>query len=84
MIGVQENNKRGDLAFCEVPSCKLNEKERPSMVGLISFSSFAPPEALLFVTKPKPVETGTLSHFKTLLASFIPEQRVVLLLIRFA
>jgi hypothetical protein len=42
------------------------------MVALISFSSFAPPEALLFVRKPKPAGTGTLLHFKILLASFMP------------
>jgi hypothetical protein len=45
------------------------------MVDLISYSSFALPEALLFVTKPKPVEPALLSHFKLLLASFVPTWR---------
>jgi hypothetical protein len=31
---------------------------------LISYSSFALPEALLFVTKPKPAEPVPLSHLK--------------------
>jgi len=42
------------------------------MVALISYSSFALPEALLFATKPNPVQPALESHFKVLIASFIP------------
>jgi hypothetical protein len=55
--------------------CKLNEKGATLHGRLISFSSFALPEALLFVTKPKPVKPALLSHFKLLEASFVPRER---------
>ena len=42
---------------------------------LISYSNFAHPEALINVTKPKPVEPVLLSHVKHLIASFVPAWR---------